>query len=34
MLGVRPVGRVTSSVTRRLEQGSFEVACVGRLEKD
>jgi hypothetical protein len=33
MLGVRPVGPVTSSVTRSLEQGWFEVACVGRLDK-
>lgn len=33
MLGVRPVGPVTSSVTRSLEQDSFEVACVGRLDE-
>ena len=33
MLGVRPVGPVTSSVTRSLEQGWFEVACVGRLDE-
>lgn len=33
MLGVRPVGRIPSSVPRRLDQGSFEVACVERLDQ-